>query len=569
LKPTPYTYIHKNKTIAFRRFVFSIFLITVFYNSYSQNKKNLFSKRVENISDTITKQKKFNFKIKNDSCFNKEIIEIRNRLDNLGYLEHAIEDIDKTDSIYKIQFNLNQITQDIKLINPNLPFINETIRLNLKNDSNSITLPVKYLESTLNKISDYFRDNGFPFVEIKLIDIKKEENHLISKLKIKKYEIRKIDKIIIKGYSSFPKSHIKQVLNIEEGSNYSETLISEIHKKCLSIPFISEIKEPQLLFSKDSTHLYLYIKKKKSNYFDGLIGFSNSIEKKNLQLYGTVNLKIQNALNAGESLHFDWISTQNKSQSIKLSLQIPYILNSPFSTSYTFDIYKKDSSFNSISHILRNDYQITPMQKIGFILNQEQSYKITTQSKNNIIDYNSLFYGLTYAYLKTNPQLLFPIKMLIFNQVSRGKRNKEKQYKLTNQIEYLVEFSEKNNLLFKTKAEILLSNSFTENELFRLGGTKSIRGFDEHLFSADSYLYINNEYNYIINHRSFISGIVDIGLVNNQLESLNTLVYSMGIGFSQHIKAGQLHILYMVGNTQDQAFGFKNSKLHFRLSQSF
>ena len=44
-------------------------------------------------------------------------------------------------------------------------------------------------------------------------------------------------------------------------------------QKLNDLKFASEIKTPEVLFAKDSTNLYMYIEKAKSNSFDGFLGF--------------------------------------------------------------------------------------------------------------------------------------------------------------------------------------------------------------------------------------------------------------------------------------------------------
>ena len=55
-------------------------------------------------------------------------------------------------------------------------------------------------------------------------------------------------------------------------------------ERVLDLEFVEEIKSPELLFTRDSTTLYLYLKKKFSNSFDGFIGFNTDEETKKLNL---------------------------------------------------------------------------------------------------------------------------------------------------------------------------------------------------------------------------------------------------------------------------------------------
>ncbi len=195
---------------------------------------------------------------------------------------------------------------------------------------------------------------------VKLNTIVKEGDLISANLEIYKNEKRRIDKVIIKGYANFPMSFMNQQFGIVKNDLFSKKKITQISSLIKSNKFVSEIKKPELLFTKDSTSLFLYLKREKSNFFDGLIGFSTSPENGKIQLYGNIDIQIQNSLNKGEGLNINWLSSQNQSQSLKLALEAPYILNTPFIAGYKFNIHKQDTSFIATSHFLKTDFPRVP-----------------------------------------------------------------------------------------------------------------------------------------------------------------------------------------------------------------
>ena len=97
--------------------------------------------------------------------------------------------------------------------------------------------------------------------------------------------------------------------------------------------FISEIKPPEVLFTKDSTLLYIYFKKQQNNSFDGIVNFTSK-EDGGVLFNGNINLKLNNVLNTGERFELFWNSIGEERQEFKLSTNLPYILNSKFSWSW-------------------------------------------------------------------------------------------------------------------------------------------------------------------------------------------------------------------------------------------
>ena len=315
--------------------------------------------------------------------------------------------------------------------------------------------------------------------------------------------------------------------------------------------------------------MYLYLKKEKSNYFDGLIGFSSSEDKKGVQLNGYLKLKLQNTLNYGESFELNWHSDGNQQQSLNLSLNTPYIFGTAFTTEYDFNIHKQDTTYLSIKNKFNINYQVTKNQRIGIVLSYGKSNKITPQAESNIIDFTNLLYGISYHYIKPNNNLIFNKKIELISNVSQGKRNNSKQNRLSNYFSYLFPISENKNIIIKSTSELLLSDDYYENELFRIGGSTSIRGFDENSILSKGYSYLNLAYNYSINNNTYISILSDTGVIEETYTNQLLLTYSFGIGYTTKTRLGNLGIQYFIGNTDQNPFSLSNSKLHFSFSQNF
>jgi len=554
IKTTPYIYI--------------LFLLGAIHTIHSQENKTLIIEGSSPNSSIIIKQIGYEKEIAHDTLYENEIKIFRKKLNQSGFIQNEIDSVFKNDSIYYVKFKFNKSIKKISLVHPDLAFLAKNLGYD-SNSENSVEIPFINLASFIDDMIYYYQNNAYPFVKIYLSNIKKEYDLITADLNIDKNDKRTIDKIIIKGYADFPKSFVHQQFNINTNDPFSKKKIAQISNFVQSTPFVSEIKKPEVLFTRDSTSLYIYLKREKSNFFDGLIGFSTSPENNKIQLYGNVDLKIQNSLNQGESLQLNWLASQNQSQSLKLLLEMPYIYSTPFVVGYKFGIHKQDTTFTATSHHFKTDYQLTTNHKIGFVLETEKSNTTSDHINPNITNFSSYFYGISYTFNKPNNHPVFNKKIFLTSYVSQGKRDETNQNKIANQIQYLVRISKNHNLLLKNTTEILISDNYLENELFRIGGSTSIRGFDENSFFTDSYSYLNTAYNYLLDDSSYLSVLVDLGLLRNNLDSSLLTTYSFGIGFSQQTKIGQLGVQYFVGNTDKDSFDFTNSKLHIKLTQPF
>jgi len=554
LKHTPYIYI-----LIILKFSFSI---------YAQETKTLQIKGLTNIDSILIEQIGYNRKFSQDSVFQKEINVFSLKLEKLGFVESNIISISKSDSTYNIKFDLGTPIKTIRLKHFSFSKTHKSLGHSLFG-INSIDVPYSEFKAFMDKLTKYYQDNGYPFISIHLLNITKNKDLLLADIHLEKNEKRKIDKIIVKGYSNFPKPFIKHHFLIYKGSNFNKEKITQISELSKTLSFISEIKKPEILFSKDSTSLYLYFKKKQSNFFDGLIGFSSNPDEKGIKLNGNLNVKIKNALNTGETIELKWLSSQNQTQTLQITTSVPYIFKTAFSLDYSFSIHKQDSAFSKITNLIDTNFSLAPSQKIGFVLENQQSSTLGYNEINKIKGFSSYFYGLSYSFSKPNYHPVFSKKLAIYSQVSQGKRDDTKQFKVINHFLYLISVNNKNNIVLKNTTKILFSDNYLENEMFLIGGSKSIRGFNERSFTANGYTLFTSEYNYLINNTTFLSGMIDIGLLQNKIQSEIITTYSFGVGFSQKIKLGQLGIQYFVGNSNTNPFSINNSKLHFTISRFF
>ena len=189
-------------------------------------------------------------------------------------------------------------------------------------------------------------EKGHPFSTLKIQNIKKQNDFsLTGELTTSNQDQRTIDTIIVKGYEKFPKSFIKHYLKLKPKQLLSLKTIDDKTSEIDNLPFASQIKEPELLFTKDSTSLYIYVEKTKSNAFDGFLGFGTNDETNNLEFNGYLNLNLTNNLNYGESFRLYYKSDESKQKTFDITTNLPYLFGSSLGAELRLNIFKKDSSF--------------------------------------------------------------------------------------------------------------------------------------------------------------------------------------------------------------------------------
>lgn len=486
---------------------------------------------------------------------------------------NTMSETTKSNSKYIVFFNLgNQIHKiriyfeenDNELLNPT--FKKEDSPGYFEIEPNELSQKLETLSQTLEK-----KGNSFSEVSLKNILIK-NDSIIEARLFITKSTLRQIDKIMINGYSSFPIKYLKHQLLLENNSVFNTEKLNNTSTIINSIPFVSEIKPPEVLFTKDSTIVYLSLKKENASSFDGLIGFTSKENGKGLSLNGYLDLSLINLFNSGENFNLVWKNNGNNRQIFNFDIALPYVFNTKLSPSGALNIYKQDSSFVNTSYQFRLEYKINNRSTIGLALQSENSTNLLTNQKNTIEDYTNLFYGINYNYQIQNNHLLFKTKFNLHTEALIGTREsniKSKQTQLNFKTNYLWSLNDKNHIFLQNQSALLNSETYLNNELLRIGGTSNLRGFDEESIVASGYSILSLEYRYATNLNSYLYSITDVGHIENKNANFSSQLYAFGLGYGFTSKLGFINLSYALGKTSEDSFNISNSRFHIRIINKF
>ncbi|GAB1307617.1 membrane protein [Urechidicola sp. KH5] len=497
---------------------------------------------------------------------------INSQLKQIGFIQSTHDSITiLNQNKYLSYFSLGAKIDSAKiLIDESLkPYINKSI------EKNHITLPFDKLEETLQEISNSFEAQGQPFTTVKLENISISKNTLLAELAIRTSKERRVDKIIIGGYKNFPRSFLKHYANLKVGQTFSKDQINNASKALNSLNYATESKEPEILFTKDSTIVYLYLKKQKANQFDGIIGFSSSNTDK-LEFDGYLDLQLNNAINKGEQLNIQWKSNADDRKQFDTFLSLPFLFSSPITPEVNFNLYKQDSTFLNIKTQIRLKYNINPSHTLAATYFSESSNDLENYSTSlEIINFKSKLFGSEYSFRQFSENQIINYKTFIQAQGLFGnKTNTDNNVKLNQQRYnfkgyYNWKLNPRNFIFIQNQSGLLLSDELYTNELFRVGGTNTIRGFNEESIFCSSYIIFNLEYRYQLNFTSFLYSITDVGRIENTIESIKNNLYSFGIGYKYQLNSGIIDMSYALGKEESTPFNIQNTKFHIKLTQFF
>ena len=563
--------------------LFLLFLIFG-WNSSAQN----FQLQILGKSEAETRiidSLKYNSKHKNIKSIKDEINETSKRLSQIGYIDNATVELkEANDSSYIAKLDLGKKIKFIYIYIGSDELLNSLILLNKKN--NIIQLPYTDVNFFLKETVKKLEQNGYALAKLKLINIKKDINALYADLKLESDRKRKLTSIIIRHSETtqskkFPKGYLNRINKKYRNNIFNQKTVEQIHQNFKKLGFVNQVKYPEILFTKDSTKVYVYLEKKNSNTFDGFIGFANSDTKK-IILNGYLDIKLENILASGEELSLYWKSDGNDQKTFKASLELPYLIKTPVGLKAQIQVFRQDTTFQNTKIAIEVSYYINHNTRLYLGYQGTESSDIQNLNSNSISDFSNSFITSSFEYtkLETN-NFKFPIKSRIYASLGIGKReintlseSSDNNQLLANiQTMHTFYLNRKNSINLNSQNYYLQSNRYIINELFRFGGLNSIRGFSENSLQAYFTTSILTEYRYSLTPSLYLHSILDYSLYKNKsgiekVDNTQNLI-GIGLGIGLQTKNGLLKLAIANGHAKKQQFEISKTVIHMSYNVKF
>lgn len=461
------------------------------------------------------------------------------------------------------------------------------------------------------KILDYLEEHGKPFGKVYLDSISINGDEVAAVLKIETGPIYRVDSIRVYGDVKVNNDFLQRYLEIPNGSIYNKKKLETVSRKISALSYLQQDHQPSVDYLGNGSVLNLYLRAKKNNQVNALIGFlpnSNQLSgNSKLLLTVDANVLLRNALNSGETIGLVWQQLQQRSPRLNLLFEQPYIFHSPFGFNFTFNMYKRDSLFLNIDMNLGTSYQMEERKKATVFLQRRQSIVSGINSASIIqsrqlpqdADVNSLNMGVGYNFNNTdfriNPrkgnefvitgsagtktirknnsilQLKDPNDPSYnFARLYDTVKLKAYQFRVISYAAHYIPLGKQSTIKLALNAGVYQSANYFRNELFQIGGYKLMRGLDEGSQFVSQYAIATAEYRYRLGLNSFFFVFTDGGWGKHLLEQIKQHSYlGTGLGLSLEMKAGIINLAGALGRRDDTQFNFRQVKIHIGFASYF
>ncbi len=417
------------------------------------------------------------------------------------------------------------------------------------------------------QLAAYLEENGYPFAQSELKELKLQEDTLEAVLHVDPGPYITIDSLVIKGYTKFSPNVLRYFLNFKKGMPYRESYIKELPELIGQVEYLGFTAAPALAFTEEKSTLFLYMKEEKSNQVDGVIGLNTTPEGETT-LNGEFQLRLLNVFKTGEEIKLRWRSPDESVQSLNAGLVLPFVFKTPFWLAGSFNIFRQDSSFVNTDAEGLVKYYLGG----GSLVSGGIGYKASNTLQNTLSGFGNFTttqYKLGLELFKTDRVLIprrgYQINAFGFTASRDNRETVSTQYGWQLLLSKYSLFAKRHVFLTRLNSESLFGEGLFTNELYRIGGLKSLRGFNEQQIFTSSYAIATLEYRYMLNSFDYITAFSDVAFAENTANNLYSSNVYMGIGagLSFRTNAGIFSLFYALGRDRQNGFDFRTSKIHF------
>lgn len=461
-------------------------------------------------------------------------------------------------------------------------------------------LKVEELEILQAKLLRQCENNGYPFAAVRIDSFRNNFSGYSAKLFLQKNDLIRIDTLRIVGKTKVKRVFLKNYLGLKTNRPYNEANVKRIMQRLNELQFVEPVQPFTVEFQNNKASVNLYLRDKRASQFNFLLGFLPGGAGQRLLITGEARLHLFSPFGAGEEIFLEWQKLQPKTQRLDVRVSYPYIAGLPLGISARFELYKKDTSYLDLDGDYGVQYQFVGSnylkaslrQKTTIVLNVDTALLKSSRRLPDNLDINTNHFALEYFFQKLNyrfnPVDGYVIRASGSIGVKRIKKNnavlglydeqtngtfgflydttrlKNLQFSLWFAIDKYWKLHKRHTIKTSFDGRYFFSRTILRNEMFRLGGVNSLRGFDDQSIFTPYYAMATLEYRFLLSKNSFFHTFFNAAMVKDFRPGKGEFDFPFGFGAGAAIetKIGLFGITYAVGRQLDNKVAFRDSKIH-------
>lgn len=450
------------------------------------------------------------------------------------------------------------------------------------------------IETSISSLLTDFENRGFPFAAVKIQsvhffdDSASNDHYADIYLVLEEGRKSRIDKIEVTGNSSTKDYVIVRELRIDAGEEYSQKKIENLPRRLNKLRYFDPVPVPQFYIdSQNNGVLQINIKERNTNNFDGIIGYvPPAKDNESGYVTGLVNVTLRNMFGTGRAAAVRWQKLTRESQELELKYLEPWLFGYPFNLNA--DLFQRIQDTTYVQRRIGGALEFLATEDISasaFISTEEIIPTERTIPVFTVYNSSSLTTGLGLKIdLRDDP--IAATGGFLFETVysfSRKKINGPAEYiapaletdinlqRVTVGFGAFYEIFIRNIIALSLNGKELSGPFFEQSDLWRFGGTRTVRGYREEQFLASRIAWSNLEYRLMLTQRSYAFLFFDAGYyfleadLGRGIAKNEDYIFGYGLGITVETAIGLLGVSFALA----QGDSFSEGKIHFGIINEF
>lgn len=448
------------------------------------------------------------------------------------------------------------------------------------------------LEGDIAQLLETYERAGFPLTECNVARIETREGESVDTLNVflsvREGERLTIDEIRVEGNKETNPAVIVRETRIAAGELYNPAKVDAIRGRLMRLGIFAAVEEPQLYVREDRSGLLIRVAEGNTNTFDGVIGYiPGSGTNQSGYVTGLISLSMRNLFGTGRKLAFKWAREDRSSQELSARYLEPWIFGLPANIGGGFMQRQQDSSYVRRVLDFRSELMLSEELSVAALFGSESVIPSASDSTFLRVYESSI--------VSVGAELLYDTRDDVYSPTSGARYRTDYLYgtkrvsrvpaslasripakstvqRFTLDFDFFLTTFERQVFAFGVHGRELQSGNPEEGEMFRLGGSRTLRGFRENQFIGSRVGWTNAEYRFLLARRSFLYGFVDAGYYARPADDVRGLPkaeafkYGYGIGIQLETGLGVLGVSFAIGSENTS---FSAGKIHFGLINEF
>lgn len=438
------------------------------------------------------------------------------------------------------------------------------------------------VERLFEDLLERSEDNGYPFARVWLDSLRQDEDGLHATVRLDQGRLVRFDSVVVRGTARTNMRYLQSHIGIRPGDVYNESLVAGVERRVRELPFVTQRQRPYVQFTPDKTKLFLFLDTRKASSINGILGVQPDPETGKVQFTGDLDLRLRNALKRGEAIELNWRSLQDQTQDLRIHFNLPFAFSTPFGLDGSLKLFKRDTTFLEINARGGLEYLLARGDKMSVFVNSKSSDRLgqNTATLPGLADVNILSYGLgiererfDYRY---NPRSGH--SALVEGSAGRKRTTtavigeddqppdiKTLQYQLDGRAVVHVPIKRRSTIRIAGQGGWMVNDDLYRNELYRIGGLKTLRGSDEASIYCSAYAIGTIEYRFVYEENANFFLFFDQGWWEDAAQDVlvTDTPFGFGAGTVFETKAGLFSLTYALGKQFNNPIELRAGKVHF------